>query len=231
MSMAHDRQKRLRLRLLWLLAALVVLIGLAAAWSWSPLRTWLDMDLMVASLRRVGQSFGFVAAVTIFALAVAAAVPLIFLTLVCIVAFGPWIGAACTLLGALVGACLSYGLGKYLGREALEHFGGARVNALSQQLARRGVLAVIAVRLVPVAPFAIVNMIAGASHIRLRDLLLGTAVGMTPGTVAMMIFMEQIMVALKQPSAGRIWMVALTLLLIVLGVWGLRRWMRHSRAQ
>ena len=93
---------------------------------------------------------------------------------------------------------------------------GERIGRLShrgalEQLARRGVLAVIAVRLVPVAPFAIVNMIAGASHIRLRDLLLGTAVGMTPGTVAMMIFMEQIMVALKQPSAGRIWMVALTL--------------------
>lgn len=229
MPIARERAKFLRRRLLWLLAALVVLLGLMAVWSWSPLRTWLDIDLMVSSLRRMGSSFGLVAAMFSFALAVAAAVPLIFLSLVAIVAFGPWAGAACCLAGALMGACLSYGLGRFLGREALEHFGGMRVNALSRGLARRGVLAVIVVRLVPVAPFAVVNMIAGASHIRLRDLMMGTTIGMMPSTIAMMIFLEQIIVALRQPTALRVWMVVLTLVLIAMGALGLRHWLRHSR--
>ena len=40
-----------------------------------------------------------------------------------------------------------------------------------------------AVRLVPVAPFTIVNLLAGAGHVRFRDFMIGTAVGMTPGII------------------------------------------------
>ena len=36
-----------------------------------------------------------------------------------------------------------------------------------------------------IAPFTLVNLFAGASHIRFRDYLLGTAISMTPGTLAM----------------------------------------------
>jgi uncharacterized membrane protein YdjX (TVP38/TMEM64 family) len=45
------------------------------------------------------------------------------------------------------------------------------------------VLAVIVIRMLPIAPFAIVNMIAGASHLRIKDFVLGTMLGMLPGTL------------------------------------------------
>jgi phospholipase D1/2 len=47
------------------------------------------------------------------------------------------------------------------------------------------VLAVAAIRLVPIAPFTLVNLIAGASKIRFADYLLGTVIGMAPGLVLM----------------------------------------------
>ncbi len=216
----------LRRKLVLLVVALVAIAGLAAAWSWSPLRAWLDVDLVVGALRRFGQSFGLLAAVGGLTVALVLAVPLMFLTLVALAAYGPWAGSACVLAGALLGAGASYGLGMVLGREVVERLAGARVNRLSRRLARRGLLAVIAVRMVPVAPFAVVNMVAGASHIRLRDLLLGTAIGITPGTLVMAVFVEQITAALRAPTPLTLALIALTVALVATGAWGLNRWLR-----
>lgn len=220
-------QRALRRKLLVLLCAVAVLLALAVAWTWTPMRQWLDVDLVVESLRRFGQAFGPLAAVGGFALALTLAVPLVFLTLVALAAYGPAAGFACAVCGALLGATASYGIGAVLGRDVLRRLGGARINQLSESLARNGLLAVIAVRLVPVAPFAVVNMVAGASHIRLQHLLLGTAVGMTPATLAMMLFVEQITEALRKPTPVTFALVGLTLVLIVAGGWGLQRWLRQ----
>ena len=228
-AMAADPQaRRLRIRLLALLAAVLLLLGLGAAWAWSPLKTWLDLDLVVGALQRFGLAFGPVAAVAGFALAVAASVPLTFLILVAVVAFGPWTGFACALPGALIGATISYCIGMALGREAVERLAGPRINALSRRLASRGLVAIILVRLTPVAPFAIVNMVAGASHIRLRDLLLGTAIGMTPSTVVMMLFVDRIVASLKQPSEFGVALLGVTALLLLAGAWFMRRWLRKN---
>jgi len=57
----------------------------------------------------------------------------------------------------------------------------ARVDAL---LRRRGPLSVIGLRLVPVLPVTALNYAAGLTSVGLRDYVLGTAVGIVPGTVA-----------------------------------------------
>lgn len=217
-------------RRLWMFACvLALLLALALAFSWSPLKAWLDIDKVVVSLQDLGRQFGPLAAIAAFALAVALAVPLTFLTLVAIIAFGPWGGFGCALPGALLGATASYLAGRSLGRDAIERLGGERVKALSLQLERRGLLAVILVRFVPVAPFAVVNMMAGASRIRLRDLLLGTAIGMTPSTVFMMVFLETVIEALRRPSEGGAVFIGATVVLLALGGWGLKRWLSPSR--
>jgi uncharacterized membrane protein YdjX (TVP38/TMEM64 family) len=219
---------RLRRRLAVLLMVLTALLAFAAAWKWSPLHVWLDVAVVVSSLQYIGQSFGMVAAVGVFALAVSVAIPVTFLALVTLAAFGPWVGFVCAMAGALVGAGLSYGLGRVLGREAVQAIGGARVNLLSQRLASRGLLAVVVLRLVPIAPFAVVNMVAGASHIRLRDMLLGTLIGMLPSMLALMIFMDQIVAALRQPSPTSLLLLVVTVVLILLGWLVVRHWIRHT---
>ena len=214
-------------RRLWLLAlAVLAVIALAIGWTATPLREWLDVDAVVSGLRRFGEAFGPVAATLGFALAMTLAVPLTFLTLVALVAFGPWAGFACAMVGGLLGAAASYGIGAFLGHEVLLRLAGPRINMLSQRMARRGLVAVILVRLVPVAPFAVINMVAGASHIRLRDLVLGTAIGMTPGTLAMMLFVDQITEALRRPTPLTFALLGGTVLLIGAGAWGLQRWLR-----
>lgn len=216
----------LRRRVMMLAIALVVVLGLAIAWTATPLRHWLDVDWVVSELQRFGQAFGPVAATLGFALAMTLAVPLTFLTLVALVAFGPWAGFGCAMVGALLGAAASYGIGAFLGHEVLVRLAGSRINLLSQRMATRGLVAVILVRMVPVAPFAVINMVAGASHIRLRDLVLGTAIGMTPGMLAMMVFVDQITEALRAPTPLTFALLGGTVLLIAVGAWGLQRWLR-----
>jgi len=207
----------------------LVLVVLALAWSQSPLRNWLDIDLIVLKLQQSAQTYGVLVAISGFALAVSLAVPLTFLTLVTLVAFGPWLGFACSMGGALIGAALSYGLGRILGREVVQRLAGQRINMLSQRLASRGLLAVILVRLVPVAPFAIVNLVAGATHIRLRDMLLGTCLGMIPGTLVIAVFTSQIIAAIKHPTTTSLLMLMITVTLIIAGLTGFRFWLRRTQ--
>ena len=76
--------------------------------------------------------------------------------------------------GALLSGFVTYSIGRHLGRDTVRRLAGARLNQISRKLAERGLLAVVLVRMVPVAPYSVVNMVAGASHIRLRDFMLGT---------------------------------------------------------
>ncbi|PPK98150.1 putative membrane protein YdjX (TVP38/TMEM64 family) [Kineococcus xinjiangensis] len=98
--------------------------------------------------------------------------------------FGLATGAALVWAAAVLGALVAFALGRSLGREAVERFTGARVARVDALLTRRGLLSVVAVRLVPVIPFTAINYAAGLSAVRRRDYVLGTAVGIVPGTVA-----------------------------------------------
>ena len=61
----------------------------------------------------------------------------------------------------------------------------AHVDRLSRQLRVGGRQAMFAVRLLPLAPFAAVNVVAGAIRFPLRDFLLGTLCAIAPGTLAL----------------------------------------------
>lgn len=220
-----------RNRLVILALVLLALLGLTVAWRWSPLREWLEPERVIDGLRQLGQRTGPLAAILGLAVALSFAVPLILLTLVSVVAFGPWVGSLYILNGAVLSAAVSHGLGKLLGHELLVSLGGTRVNLLSQSMARRGLIAIIALRLVPVAPFAIVNMVAGATHLRLRHMLLGTALGMCPGTLGVALFTDQLMLSLKQPGPGRYALLALIVALIAVGMWGVRRWISKQQLE
>jgi uncharacterized membrane protein YdjX (TVP38/TMEM64 family) len=227
----QDGQRVLKRRLRMLVLILVGLVALAVAWSWSPLRDWLDADRIVSGLQHLGQSMGPLAATLGFACALALAVPLTFLTLVAIVAFGPWAGFCYIMAAAALGSSVSFLIGKYLGHAALVRLAGPKANAVSQRLGNHGILAVIAIRMVPIAPFAVVNMIAGASHLRWRDLVIGTVLGMAPGTLVMMLFIDRIVDALKNPGPTTLLLGALMLGLIVGGLWGARKWVAYVESK
>lgn len=98
--------------------------------------------------------------------------------------FGLWGGAALSLAAALVGAIVSFGLGRLLGREAVDRLTRGRLERVDALLRDHGLSAVLVVRLVPLVPFTAVNYASGLSGVRFRDYLVGSAIGMVPGSLA-----------------------------------------------
>jgi phospholipase D1/2 len=78
------------------------------------------------------------------------------------------------------------------------------LNRLSKRLARQGLVTVALVRNLPIAPFTIVNMVAGASRIKFKDFLLGTALGMAPGIFAITVFTNRLLQAIREPGWSNI---------------------------
>jgi uncharacterized membrane protein YdjX (TVP38/TMEM64 family) len=76
------------------------------------------------------------------------------------------------------------------------------LNDLSRRLAKRGLLAIVFARIVPVGPYTIVNIVAGASRIHWRDFLLGTVIGLIPGVIIASVFMDRVVAAIRKPGIG-----------------------------
>mgnify|MGYP000912470873 FL=1 len=180
--------------LLVLISGLVVLVFV---WRWTSMGAWLDIDQLVGQLRLTGGALGLLASIGCIVLASVVAVPLGVIIVVSAITFGPWLGCLFVISGACIGGVISYALGSFLGHEALCRFAGKRVNDLSTRLKHKGVLAVIVIRMLPIAPFAIVNMIAGATHLRMIDFVIGTFFGMIPGVVAITFFSDWIVRAVS----------------------------------
>jgi phosphatidylserine/phosphatidylglycerophosphate/cardiolipin synthase-like enzyme/uncharacterized membrane protein YdjX (TVP38/TMEM64 family) len=180
--------------------ALIIVAGVIA-WRYTPLAEWLSLDLLVGWGGMLeGQWWTPLAILGAFFLSGFLFLPITLLIVVAALIFDPLHGILYGLGGALVSSLSSYGLGHVVGKEMVRKVAGDRLNSLSKQLARRGTLAMAVIRNLPIAPYHVVNMIAGASHIRLRDYLLGTALGMLPGVFAINLFTEGFIEAMRDPS-------------------------------
>jgi len=218
-SASHVRRR------LWIGGGIIVLfLVLAAAWRWTPLGAWLDPGTMAVAVQGLNEApWGPPVALIGFVVASLVAVPVTLLILVTALVFGPLTGALVALLGSTLSAVAGYGIGRATGRRAVETLAGGSLDRVSRRLASRGILTVITVRIVPVAPFAVINLIAGASHVRLRDFIIGTILGMTPGVIAMAVFAEGLLSLIGRADFRAIALVIVGLVALVGLAWLGRR--------
>ncbi|MGD9953419.1 MAG: VTT domain-containing protein [Burkholderiales bacterium] len=204
---------------------------LAAAWRWGPLGEWVNRDTLAALGARVDDST--LAPVYVLAGYVAAslvAMPISLLILATAFVFGSLEAFVYALAGSLLGAGATFWIGRAIGRGMVRRLAGKRLNTLTRLLRRRGVLAVITVRVLPVAPFTIVNLVAGAAQVAPRDFFLGTVLGMAPGIAAIAVFSERLSAVVFEPSAANLGWLALVLALIAGVGFALYRWLSRRAA-
>src|SRR4029079_3030797 len=114
--------------------------------------------------------------------------------------FGPGLGFIYAALGTMLSAMVTYGLGARLGKQTLRDLLGPRLESVRKRVARKGIISVAIIRLVPVAPFTVVNLLAGASEITFTQFMLGTALGMLPGIFMMSVLGHQLSQIIFHPS-------------------------------
>lgn len=219
-----------KLRALRFIVAIAGLVLLAMAWRWTPLNEWLTTEQMGRLLQsldspavRIGVGFGG------FVVAALAMAPITVLILVLALVFGPWEGFAYAMSGALVSGAIAFNLGKHMGHDNLKRMSGSRLHSISQHLANRGVLAVAMLRLLPVAPFTVVNLVMGASHVQLMQFLIGSFLGLLPTMLALCLFASTLFDALFRPNVINVVLLIGATLVLIGAATLVRRWLGSRR--
>jgi uncharacterized membrane protein YdjX (TVP38/TMEM64 family) len=169
------------------------------------------------------------AAVAAFALLAFLGVPQFVLIAAAVVAFGPITGMAYSWIGTMVSALVGFGFGRMAGTRVLERFSGEGVRRFTRLIGENGFLASLIVRLVPSAPFIVVNMAAGVTPMRVWAFLAGTALGIVPKIALTALAGASILQVLKgEISRDLLWLALLAAAWIGLG-WAARQWLRGRR--
>jgi uncharacterized membrane protein YdjX (TVP38/TMEM64 family) len=186
---------------LWLRIALVVapVLVLGVAWRYTPLSEFMNPEAFTSSMQ-AGGAFGPLMALGLFMLLGLIAFPVNVLIVATAAAFGLWPGLLYAAVGAMVSAFLTYLVGRRMGPGLLRKIIGPRINKVSRGIAKNGILAVTMVRLMPVAPFTLVNLVAGAIRIPILDYMVGTALGLAPGLLLMTALGDRLLRILTEPS-------------------------------
>jgi phospholipase D1/2 len=146
------------------------------------------------------------------------------ITLAGVIAFGPWQGFACAVGGVVASAVVTYYVGRRMKRDTVRRLAGRKLDRMVEVLKKHGLLAMTLLRLVPIAPFAVEGIVAGAVRLKLWQLVAGTAIGMLPGTLAATIFGDQLESALTGASGMNWWVIGALAVVFIAGVIAVRRW-------
>jgi uncharacterized membrane protein YdjX (TVP38/TMEM64 family) len=119
----------------------------------------------------------------VYAVLTALSVPgAILLTLAGGFLFGAWVGASCALLGATLGATVVF-LAARAGRYGLTERAGSHIARLEAGFREDAFSYLLCLRLVPLLPFWLVNLIAGFTGMGVASFVAATFLGMIPGAV------------------------------------------------
>jgi uncharacterized membrane protein YdjX (TVP38/TMEM64 family) len=139
--------------------------------------------------REVGWA-GYVALVFAYAIWCALGLPASIPSLAAAATFGFWRALAIAYFGANLGSVIGFLLSRHVARDWFTELVGKRM-ALAQinrAVAESGWKIVAITRLPPISPFSIVNYAYGLTAVALRDYVIGTAIGIIPGTTAYIYF-------------------------------------------
>ncbi|MFF5506298.1 TVP38/TMEM64 family protein [Streptomyces roseolus] len=141
--------------------------------------------LLAAGWPRTGGAGAVLLFGAAYGLCTAAFVPRPVLNLAAGALFGTAYGLTAAVAGTVLGAGISFTLGRVLGQDALRPLlKGRWLRAADGQLSRHGFRSMLAIRLFPGVPFAAANYCAAVSRMGYVPFLLATAVGTVPNTAA-----------------------------------------------
>ena len=167
------------------LAIVPVLVGTAAFVAWRLGYFQLDKRQELAAFARRIHALRWseVAYVAVYATAIAAVLPASLMTLLGGALFGAWEGALLAWAGAMAGTCLTHTLARRVLRAPLQRLMGEH-RVLRRLRERADILALFRLRILPIAPFATLDYLAGLAAVPLRRLLAATTVGILPSVLA-----------------------------------------------
>jgi phosphatidylserine/phosphatidylglycerophosphate/cardiolipin synthase-like enzyme/uncharacterized membrane protein YdjX (TVP38/TMEM64 family) len=201
-------------RVLRLAAVAAGLLLLLFAWSYSPLAKWADPEAIVPVLYAVRDEWWIYPAILAsFLLGGVVLAPVTVLIAVTGLLLGPWNGWLTALLGSMLSGWAGHAAGMWLGGKSVQYISGRAFRAVSRALKNQGIVAVAALRMVPIAPFTIVNMAMGAAGVPATTFLAGTFIGLLPGTFVLTMLGDRMREVWSDPQPVNAVLVVLVIVL------------------
>jgi len=201
-------------RVLKLTSVSAALLLFLLAWSHTPLAEFADPEAIVQMLYDVrGEWWIYPAILAGFVVGGLILAPVTVLIAVTGLLLGPWSGWFTAMLGSMVSGWIGHAAGRWFGGSSVQHLSGRAFRAVSRALKNRGIVAVAALRMVPVAPYTVVNMAMGAAGVPSRTFLAGTFIGLLPGTFVLTMLGDRMREVWRDPEPVNVVLVVLVIVL------------------
>lgn len=222
-----------RKRLLFAALAVAVLVGaLAAAWKFTDLAEVVTADRVMGWLDSIsGRWWAPVALVLAYTPAALVMFPRPLLTLAAVAVFGPLLGFAYAMAGVLLSAVVGWLAGRNIDERRIRRWAGPRLDRIKRVLRKEGLLAMAAVGLLPVAPFTIEMLVAGALRVKLHHVLGGVFIAMLPGMVGTTVLGHQFLATLHGDREMNRWVVGATIAVLAAIGFATQRWWKRVQAE
>lgn len=204
---------------------------LALAWRYTPLREVITLDNVVAFVRSSsGKWWAPLALALAYTPASVVMFPRPLLTLAAAIAFGPWQGLAIAMSGIVVNTLVGYSLGRTMDEKRVRRWGGPKFARVGKMLKKEGLVAVATVGLLPVAPFSVETLAFGALRLKLRHVIPGVLIAMTPGTLATTMLGNQVAAIFSEDRTLNLWIVVAVVAAMAGLAWYTHRWWQRMEA-
>jgi len=96
---------------------------------------------------------------------------------------GFWMGSLVISFASTIGATLACLAARFLFRDAVQRRFAERLTAINEGIAREGAFYLFTLRLIPIFPFFVINLVMGLSKLPIRTFFWVSQLGMLPGTL------------------------------------------------
>ena len=97
--------------------------------------------------------------------------------------FGLLPGMVFVNIGATLGATLNFIFARYVIGDTIQKKHGDKLEKFNQEIEKNGKNYLLTLRLIPIFPFFLINVLAGLTAVKLKTFIWTTAVGIIPGSV------------------------------------------------
>lgn len=162
---------------------LIIIGGAFFAFRYTSLSQYTQKDRLLDLLTQLrAHWWGPIGFILIYGVGCVLALPGSLLTLCGGAIFGVARGTAYNVLASNLGATLAFLMARYFGRDFVSRLMKGRIESFDEKVANHGFRFILTLRLIPLIPFNGLNLGSGLSRIKYRDYLLGSVLGMLPGT-------------------------------------------------
>jgi phospholipase D1/2 len=212
------------------IALVIVIAGVVAALYFTPVRQYMDRQHLVFAVEYLrGLWYAPIILILSYAIGCIFAIPASLFIIAAGVVWGWLLGGTYAMIGGVLGATLSFLVGRFVGEGMLERFGGLG-RRVAKQVDHAGFKSLLVLRLIPLFPFAVLNYGAGVARVELADFVMATTLGLMPSNFVFAYSAHSLYEnTMSQGEAlGRLAIVAVLLLAVVLVPSLLKRRLRRN---